>query len=149
MIVADFRLRCNVMRHFKNFKDWSTEKESLHCGDSPNIFPKVRQIWFAKIGVNIGFESDGKGEYTRPILIMAKIGSLFWCLPLTSKNKKDWFHHKLESVKFKKYKDSIVMLSQARILDKKRLLKWIGTVNKEEFLIIQKKLRKMYFPASF
>ena len=136
------------MTYIKDFDGWSISKKKLHDVHSDvQVFPKVRQIWFVKLGVNVGYESDGKGEFTRPALVVARIGSLLWCVPMTTKEKHNVFHHEVESISFKKVKKSFLMLSQARVLDKKRFLEHIQTMPKQEFLEVQKKLRGLYLPA--
>jgi hypothetical protein len=39
----------------KNFKDWFTEKNDLH-ENKVRAFFHEREVWFASVGVNIGFE---------------------------------------------------------------------------------------------
>lgn len=135
--------------HYKGFNEWNTEKQEINSGKyDREFYPKVRSIWYAKLGINIGFESDGKKEFKRPVLILAKIGSLYWIVPLTSQVKENIFHHTLTSVKFKKITNSVLMLSQARIIDKRRLISEIGIISKNEFNIIQKKMKGLYFSSS-
>ncbi len=139
-----------MTEHLKNFDDWNAEKKDLHNELSPVIYPKVRYIWYVKWGVNIGFESDGKKEFRRPVLVLAKIGSLYWVVPLTSKLKENYFHHTLSSVVFShsEVENSVVMLSQARIIDEKRFIHEIGIIEgKDEFREIQKKMKNIYFPS--
>ncbi len=137
------------MIYQKNFNDWNEEKQTIQKTKTPNVYPKMRHIYYAKLGINIGFETDGKKKYLRPVLILAKIGSLYWVAPLTSQLKIDLFHHLLKSVTFENVKNSLVMLSQGRILDKKRIKERIGDmVSQEEFSEIQKKMKKLYFPSS-
>ncbi len=134
--------------YIKEFDIWNKEKKELHMSEEIEIYPKPRHIWYAKFGVNIGSESDGKAEFLRPVLVLSKIGSLYWVVPLTSKFKENIFHHTLESVKFEKIEYSLIMLSQARIIDKKRFQERIGKmVSKEEFSEIQKKMKSLYFPS--
>ncbi len=131
-----------------DYDGWNEEKKVLNAfTKSQKTHPRMRQIWFVKLGLNIGHEIDGKGEFSRPVLVISKIGSLFWCIPLTTKHKDDFFHFLIRSVEFPG-KTSSLLLSQGRILDQKRFLEYRGTVSKSEFKKIQKKLRRMYFPAS-
>ena len=138
---------CSIM-HEKDFDQWSNEKKNIHYKkDNKNFYPKIREVFYAKIGVNIGFESDGKSEFMRPVLILSKIGSLYWAVPLTSKYKQNFFHHELQSISFSNIEHSLIMLSQSRIIDKRRLVESLGMVSKEEFQCIQKKMKSMYFPS--
>jgi len=131
----------------KDFNSWNLDKQVVHHRAKPVVYPKRRHIYYAKLGVNVGFEVDGKKLFLRPVLILARIGSLFWVAPLTSKFKANIFHYRLNSVSFPNIKDSVVMLSQARIVDKKRIQNELGIISIPEFLTIQKKMKKLYFPS--
>ena len=141
------------MAYHKKFEEWGKEKKELHHAEIPvdengeKFSPRMREIIYAKLGVNIGFESDGKKGFTRPVLILAKIGSLYWVAPLTSKLKENFFHHTLTSVNFKNIENSVVMLSQARVIDGKRFKESIGKISRGEFFEIQKKMKNIYFPS--
>jgi mRNA-degrading endonuclease toxin of MazEF toxin-antitoxin module len=135
------------MNYSRNFDAWNEEKKSLDAQNLPIRHPKVRYIWYVKLGVNVGFESDGKKKFKRPVLVLAKIGSLYWVVPLTSKLKENAFHYSLKSVSFDDVKNSVVMLSQARVIDVSRFSHEIGRVEKEEFKKIQKKMKSLYFPS--
>lgn len=70
---------------------------------------------------------------------------MFWGLPLTSKEKKDSFHHKL-TLHIKNAnneiegKVSMVILSQLRLLSAKRLIRRIARVNENNFQEIESKV---------
>ncbi len=49
--------------YLKNFDNWNEEKKFLHSGEALKIYLKVRYIWYVKLGVNVGAESDGKKEF--------------------------------------------------------------------------------------
>ena len=91
------------------------------------------------------FEADGKWEYTRPMLVVQKIGSLFWCVPMTSKQKDNTFHYKISRFCFQ-WIQSYLMLSQARVIDKRRFHEMLWYVSVEEFKTIKKLLGAMYLP---
>ena len=129
----------------KDFDGWNRNKQYLEKS-SNQLYPVSRQIWYVKLWINIWFEADGKWEYTRPVLIIQKIGSLFWCIPMTTKQKKNIFHYTLTSVSFWLNIISSLMLSQARIIDKKRFQEMIWYISVEEFWRIKKLLRNMYLP---
>ena len=42
----------------KDFKKWHKDKEAIH-NERPRVFFHEREVWFAYLGVNIGFEQDG------------------------------------------------------------------------------------------
>jgi hypothetical protein len=44
-----------------------------------------------KMWLNIWDEQNWKEKFQRPVLILKKIWSLFFCISLTTKNKKSFF----------------------------------------------------------
>lgn len=50
------------------------------------LFFKEGEIWWAYLGLNIGFEIDGKGkDFSRPVLVLKKYnGYSFLALPLST-----------------------------------------------------------------
>lgn len=92
------------------FDTWNIEKKRISATE-PNapVFINQREIWFVKMGKNIGFEEDGKENFLRPILVLKKVGNLFFTAALTSRGKENTtFYHKLHEVSLHnpKYKDS-------------------------------------------
>lgn len=72
----------------KDFDWWLQEKIYIDQNiTTSTFFIKPREIWFVKLWVNIGSETDGKVVYERPVLILKKVWSIFWILPLTTKWK--------------------------------------------------------------
>ena len=120
----------------KDFKKWHNKKEHLHNQNS-RLFFHEREIWWCSLGANVGFEQDGKGEFfARPILILKKFNNeVFWALPLTTKSKPNRFY---AAVFLKDNLSRGVILSQLRLLDAKRLIDKIGTLNKDNYLAIKK-----------
>ena len=103
----------------KDFKKWHDKKTSLHDKGS-RVFFHEREVWWCSLGLNIGFEQDGKGlNFARLVLVFKKFNNeTFWAIPLTTKVKtgKYWFPVNLE--------DGIkrtAVLSQVRLVDAKRL----------------------------
>jgi mRNA-degrading endonuclease toxin of MazEF toxin-antitoxin module len=98
------------------------------------------------MGQNIGFEENGKKGFKRPVLVIKKVGNLFFTVALTTQGKvNNCFYHKLTNVKFlniqtKNTNNSYAILSQARVMDKRRFGVKIGNINKTEFETIKKKL---------
>lgn len=127
----------------KNFDEWNKEKKKIQNRDidSPKVMFCNRGVWWCNIGVNIGFEQDGKGEnFERPVLILRKFNKhVFLGIPLTTKQKNlDLpFYIKLEGAKV----ESIAILSQIRLLSSKRLLREIEIIKPELFNKIKKQLK--------
>src|SRR3989338_425312 len=114
----------------KVFDDWNTIKKKLQEKERVKFF-RQGQIWWCSIGQNLGAESYGKGQtFTRPVLIFKKLSSeLFLGLPIISKIKEgSWYvaiRHKGQNI--------TVLLNQARIYDKKRLVDRFGEIDDADF----------------
>lgn len=130
------------------FNKWNIEKQDLHKLDYDNFFVNPRDIYFTKMWMNIGFEENWKSDFLRPVLVLKKVWNLFFTVALTSKWKDNSnFYHKFETVIFdeknKKYENSsYCILSQVRVMDKKRFTEKMGYLEIDEFKIIKEKLRK-------
>ena len=120
----------------KDFDRWNEHKKALDAGNAPRVFVHERELWFAHLGTNIGFEQDGRGEESlRPILILRKFNNeIFWALPLTRRDKPgNPYYVSFEYIVFPEVegaplRSSVAILSQLRLLDVKRLRYKIGTV---------------------
>lgn len=122
----------------KNFKEWHNKKSDLQENKSRPFFNE-REVWFASLGMNIGYEQDGKGkEFLRPIVVLKKFNNeLLWGIPTTSKNKKGFYYFG-----FYQRKDDFVtaILSQVRLMDSKRLKYKIGIIDQEAFTEMKKRI---------
>jgi len=94
--------------------------------------------------MNVGFEQDGAGEdFLRPILIVRKFNNeIFWGVPLTKSDRpKDNRYY--YSFSFVKNVISLAILSQIRLIDAKRLVRQVGTMNEKDFENVKKKLKEL------
>ncbi len=123
---------------YKDFDNWNNIKKVIHTQKNIIKFQQ-RHIIFMKMGVNVGYEQDGKGEdFLRPVLVYKKFNNrVFLGIPLTSKSKNDKFHFKFE---YKKGKNSYAILSQVRLFDIKRAKYYDGKISKSYFKKLQEKL---------
>ena len=124
----------------KNFLDWFNLKPQLDTLKKAKNFNE-REVWWCHLGTNIGFEIDGKTtELTRPVLIIKKIShQIALILPLSTKAKiGSWFVPIIVN-----QKQAIVILSQSRTIDNKRLKTRMKTVPQKEFQEIKQKF--IYF----
>ena len=149
---TDIRKRaCEIIRVKENnsFDIWNEVKKKTDKKDLIVTF-RVREIFWVRIGENIGSEEFGKGhEFQRPVLIVRVLTPyLFIGVPLTSKTKEnnDYFQEISFNTKKGVSKNS-AMLLQVRTFDKKRLMGKIGKLNKEDFNIIIEKLQKLFIPS--
>ncbi len=122
----------------KDFKRWHSSKEKI---DNREIRPYFyeREIWWCSMGVNVGYEQDGKGrDFSRPILVFKKFNKeVFIGLPLTTKPKVGRFYFSLKPYDGMQRK---VILSQIRLFDSKRLQEKLSTLSLSEFNEIKKTL---------
>ena len=121
----------------KNFYDWNNIKKDTGLYEINKNFSE-REIWFIKMGLNVGFEQDGKGEeYLRPVLVLKKFNkNIFLGIPLTKIEKDLPFYHTFQF----KGENSTAILSQVRLFDTKRLKFRYGKVSDSDFGMIKEKL---------
>jgi len=122
----------------KDFDSWNSIKKRVNQNSSLIKYQQY-QIVFMKVGSNIGYEQDGKGEeFLRPVLVYKKFNNrVFLGIPLTSKEKQDRFHFEFE---YKKGKKNFAILSQIRLFDIKRAKYYDGKISKKYFKKLQEKL---------
>jgi mRNA interferase MazF len=122
----------------KDFRKWHSVKELLHKKEK-EIYFHEREIWWCSLGVNIGFEEDGKNDqFERPIIILKKFNNyLLWILPLTSKEKFGKYYYKF----IYDGKRSMIILSQIRAISNKRLLRKMGMIPKADFKKVRERVR--------
>ena len=124
----------------KNFDKWNQLKKEINKKDRLIRF-HTREIWWCSLGVNIGFEQDGKNDnFERPVLVLKKFNKdILWVLPLTSADKTGQYYFQFQNGN-KKYS---VILSQIRLVCKKRFLRRIRKIDKESFNKLRKKFKKL------
>ncbi len=49
------------MNMYKNFMVWHEVKSDIDAKESKTFFHE-REVWWCSLGLNIGFEQDGKGN---------------------------------------------------------------------------------------
>jgi mRNA interferase MazF len=124
----------------KPFDAWSKLKKKLQ-GDENKIFFHEREVWWCSIGINLGFEQDGRNDtFERPVLIVRKFNQdVFLALPLTSAKKEGMYYQKTQ------YEDReyTIVLSQMRLLDRKRLQRKIRVLPNNEFNQVNKQFKDL------
>ena len=127
----------------KDFDNWNKIKKDLDTKHK-EVFFKEGEIWWIYMGLNIGFEINGKGnKYMRPTLILKKYNQYsFLGLPLPTSKKINWYKIPVGKIA---NKDSFVNLSQIKNFDSKRLINKIGFLKTENFGRIKKKAREINF----
>lgn len=126
----------------KDFKNWFLLKPKLHNLDKQKVFFRERDVWWCSIGCNVGDEQDGKSnKFNRPVLIIKKFNrNLFYGLPMSTQIKNNRYYF---AITFQERTVS-VLLSQMRVLDKKRLQRKIGQLDEGDFNKVVKEYTGMF-----
>lgn len=116
----------------KNFDEWNEVKKKIAIsGIDENLFFYEREIWWIRLGQNIGTEENGKGFYfLRPVLILKKHNqNCFLGVSLTGTNKDHPYYFTF--VCGNVFVSAI--LSQIRFFDCRRLVRKIDTMKDVDF----------------
>ncbi len=121
----------------KQFNKWNKTKQNIE--NKNNVYFHNRDIFYAHIGENIGYEQSGKGEnFVQPILIYKKFNNhVFLGIPLSTTSNCGKYYFEFD---FKQDKISVAILSQIKLIDSKRLDRKIGKINQVDFTKLQKQL---------
>ena len=125
----------------KDFDKWNEKKKIAHEKSYGKVY-HPRDIWWCALGVNIGFEQDGKDpNFQRPVLIIKGL-SRETCLvaPLTTSKHEHRYRIYIGCVTGQ---ESSVTLSQIRVMDTKRLINKIAMLDRDTFEIIRKSTKDM------
>jgi len=124
----------------KNFQRWHSIKELLHKKEN-KIYFHEREVWWCSLGVNVGFEEDGKNDkFERPVLIIRKFNDdMLWAVPLTSRERRGKYYYQFEYDNNK----SAVILSQLRLISSKRLLRKMWMMPKKDFREVRKRIKSL------
>lgn len=123
----------------KDFDKWNEVKKKLHIRKEDILFHE-REIWWCAVGINIGFEENGKNDlFERPVLIVRKFNKyVLWVLPLTRSQKTGGYYYRITQGD---EDDSVVILSQLRLISSKRLLRKMRMLKISEFKEIRDKVK--------
>ncbi|MEA1982703.1 MAG: type II toxin-antitoxin system PemK/MazF family toxin [Campylobacterota bacterium] len=133
----------------KKYDEWNEIKKQT-ISKKINIGIKPREIFWVKIGQNIGSEEYGKGKnFTRPVIVVRKLTrELFIGIPTTTTLKtNDYFHQ----FKYYSKKDGDIevsaMILQFKVFSVQRLTNRIGMINKDDFKKVVEKSMKLFAPT--
>jgi len=103
----------------KDFDSWNKVKKVTHEKEKPRFYT-VREVWWCRLGENIGTEQDGKGEwYVRPCVVVHAFGQrACFVVPLTTSKKEHFFRVPVGDVNEVLASANI---SQMRVVDTRRL----------------------------
>lgn len=104
--------------YIKNYNDWNFKKQKLNAGQD-FLHYKEGDIWWSSLGVNVGYEIDGKHQhFERPVLVLKKITrSQAFIVPLTSAIRPDDNRFVIYEIGGRKRSANV---SQARMIDVRR-----------------------------
>jgi len=124
----------------KKYNEWNEVKKELDM-QTHSIIYKERDIFWASVGENIGYEQNGKGRiFSRPVLIVKRFSrNMFFGVPLSTKMKDGNFFFEFELLG----KKSNALIVQGRLFDTKRLENKIGMMSKDDFIKLKEKLREL------
>ena len=133
------------MNIIEKFDDWNKLKQEINLTDSKTFYIKERQVWYLHSWLNIWFESNWKWEdFKRPVLVIKKVWNMFFVVSMTTKWKDDnKFYYKLDNSYFNK--ESYLVLSQVKVVDKKRFFELIWEISWQDFREIKKELQNTLF----
>ena len=116
----------------KDFDQWNNIKKETHKRITDDVYFKEREVWWVRLGVNIGFEQDGTGEqYARPVVVIKKYNpEVFLIVPLSTTGKRGKYYFSIGNIDGK---EAVAILSQIRLIDAHRLVKHIGIIEKRLF----------------
>jgi len=130
----------------KDFEKWNEKKSAIDRLGSVPLFHE-REIWFAYLGANVGFEQNGKGpDFLRPVIVFKKFSNeIFWAIPLTRSRKilnknNDRYYF---GFYFVPGIESRAILSQVRLIDARRLAYRIGSLGQAEYIAIKEKFKAL------
>ena len=129
----------------KEFDAWNRIKKATDATDEESrLFFRDGDIWWVRLGVNVGYETDGKSrEFTHPVIILKKYNQYsFLAVPLTTAQRPNRYRLPIGVVAGK---EASATLSQLRNIDSKRLVKKIAHVDADLLAIIRKEVSRANF----
>ncbi len=62
-----------------DYYKWCDLKNKINFFNRKNLFFKEREVWYCYLGLNVGFEQDGKGDsFLRPVLVLRKLKNVLF-----------------------------------------------------------------------
>lgn len=132
------------MNYLKDFDGWIAKKKKTDAIKSRAPYFRERDIWWVSVGVNVGFEEDGKnGNFVRPVLVIKKFNQeLFMGLPMSTKLKNNKYYLPV-SMQGRKVS---VLISQLRVFSSKRIWNKLGELDTADFVKVVRYLRENILP---
>jgi mRNA-degrading endonuclease toxin of MazEF toxin-antitoxin module len=124
----------------KDFNGWNEVKKETDA-EASRLYT-VREIWWCRLGVNVGTEQDGRCEkFLRPVLILRGFGpDACLAVPLTTSTREHRLRIPLGQVGEEQARAN---LSQIRVIDTRRLVEKIGFLDQAVFAEVRKAAREL------
>ncbi len=131
----------------EKYNNWNEVKKETEQ-NKKRVYFKERDIFWTRIGENIGFEQNGKGkEFQRPILVVRRYtNDMFLGIPLSTTLREGSFYFQFNFLDSKK---STALLVQHKLYSSKRLMKKIGMISQNDFDELKIKLNDLIFGEDF
>ncbi|MFH1402375.1 MAG: type II toxin-antitoxin system PemK/MazF family toxin [Patescibacteria group bacterium] len=126
----------------KNFDEWNKKKKEIDTSYKHKNTHRG-EIWWAFVGLNIGYEQNGGKRFQRPIIILKRVNyKLVLVAPLTSqvKNHESHFYYQFKNTKVK----STAIIPQIKIISTKRLHRKIEKISNGEYTNLIKTIYKFF-----
>jgi mRNA interferase MazF len=125
----------------KDFDSWNEKKKNLNNSGIYKLYHK-REVWWCSLGINVGYEQDGKGVgYERPVLILRGFSQqVCFVVPLTTSPRISPFNIPIGKINDR---FNAAIISQGRLIDTKRLSNKICTLDIKIFEAIRKAFRDL------
>ncbi len=129
--------------YVKDFDSWNVLKKKINRTRNKPPFYSEREIWWVTMGVNVGYEEDGKNiNFLRPVLVLKKFNQmLFLGIPMSSKLKNNKYYLEI----YVKNKNVSLLLSQVRVFSSNRLQCKLSKISISDYLRIKKYLLELIF----
>ena len=141
--IIDIKETMPTTQKLESFNEWNEVKKRT---DNKSVLPNIRQreIYWANIGENIGFEQNGKGnEFMRPLLIFKKFSNnMFFGIPLSTQSKKEGSF--FFEFSFKDDEVSTALIVQGRLFDAKRLDRKMGKISVDDYDKLKLKFKGLF-----
>lgn len=129
-----------MMDSEKDFDGWNRKKKQIDARRRDGAHCHEREIWWCSIGVNVGSEQHSQTkDFGRPIIVIRRFTEdIFLGVPLTTKIK-DWIPFRFRLMIGDTPNDAHVL--QMRAYDRKRLVRQIGIVPQDVFVLLTSIIR--------
>jgi len=128
------------MKIEKDFDGWNKIKKKTNEAEFKDFVHK-REVWWCSLGINVGYEQDGKHDsFERPILVLRKFNKdVVLAVPLTTRIKQNPYN----VVFTHDGQEYSALISQIRLISTKRLKRRMYRMDSTIFKNIRESVRAM------